>query len=92
MGSAVVVELDSVTDHAHGVLLGFEAVAMCALFLQGTDDPLHHAVLLRAVQGDELLLQAIAADQSGVGAAGEDQTVVPVEACLVGQPPSRGSS
>lgn len=61
MGSAVVVELYPVTDHSHGVLLGLEAMTMCALFLQGKGDPLHDAVLLRAARGDELLLPTIAA-------------------------------
>lgn len=46
----VVVELDPVADHAAGVLLAFEAVPMCALLLQGADDPLDHPVLLTCPQ------------------------------------------
>ena len=76
MWTPVVVELDPVTDHAGGVLLTLEAMPVGALLLQRADDPLHHAVLLRTVRGDELLLQAIAFDQGRVAAAGEHQTVV----------------
>jgi hypothetical protein len=59
----VVVKLDLVTDHARGVLLTLEAMPVDALFLQGTGDALHHAVLLRAVPGNELLPQAVAANR-----------------------------
>jgi len=58
------------------MLKTFKAVPMHTLFLQGADYTLHHAVLLRAVRCDELLLQAIAPDQSRVSPAGEHQTVV----------------
>lgn len=51
----MVVELDPVADHSHRVLLGFEAVPVDALLLQGADHALDHAILLRAVRGDELL-------------------------------------
>ena len=72
----MVVELDPVADHSHRVLLGFEAVPVDALLLQGADHALDHAVLLRAVRGDELLAQAVAADQSGVVPTGKYQAVV----------------
>ena len=49
----MVVELDPVADHAAGVLLAFEPMAMRTLLLQGADDPLDHPVLLRAVRRDE---------------------------------------
>jgi hypothetical protein len=62
----VVVEQDPVADHPTGVLQGFEAVPMGALFLERTDEALDHAVLLRAVWGDELLVQAVAAHQMRV--------------------------
>jgi hypothetical protein len=39
-----------------------------ALLLDRPDDALDHAVLLRAVRCDELLLQALAADQGGIAA------------------------
>lgn len=47
-----------------------------AIHFERSDHALDHAVLLRAVRGDELLLQAIAFDQGRVAAAGEHQTVV----------------
>jgi hypothetical protein len=72
----VVVELDPVAQHASGMLLTFEAVAVDALLLQSTDDAFDHAVLLRAVRGNELLPQALAADQAGVVPARENQPVV----------------
>ncbi len=40
------------------------------------DHALHHAVLLGRVRRDELLAQAVAANQCGVAATGEDQAVV----------------
>lgn len=76
MWPSVVVEADPVSDDAGSVLEAFKAVPVDTLFLQGTDDALDHAVLLRAVRGDELLAQAVAADQRGVGPAGKNQAVV----------------
>ena len=40
---------DSAADHSHRVPLGFEAVPVDALLLQGADHALNHAILLRAV-------------------------------------------
>ena len=59
----VVVEADPVGNHSACGLQGLEAVPMHALVLQRADHPLDHAVLLRAVGGDERLLQAMALDQ-----------------------------
>lgn len=72
MRPAVVVEADPVADHPTGVLQSLEPMPVRALFLQGPDDPFHHAVLLGCVRRDELLAQAIAAHQCGVAATGED--------------------
>lgn len=72
MRAAVVVEADPVTDDAGRVLDALEAMAMNTLLLERADAPLDHAVLLRAMRGDELLLQAIAADQGREVAAGEE--------------------
>lgn len=72
----MVVKADPIADHAVGVLQGFESVAVHALVFERADHALDHAVLLRAVRGDELLLQAIALDQGCVAAAGEHQAVV----------------
>jgi len=56
MWSPVVVECDPVTDCAAGVGKALEALAVNALLFEGSDQPLNHAVLLRAVGRDELLL------------------------------------
>ena len=76
MRAAVVVEADPVADSARRVLDAVEALAMNALFFQRPDHALDHAVLLRAIRRDKLLLQAIAANQRGVFPASEDQPVV----------------
>lgn len=43
-----------------------------ALLLNRSYQLLHHAVLLRRVRADELLLQTIAIHRSGVSPTGED--------------------
>ncbi len=53
-----------------------EPLAMYALLFDGPDHALEHSVLLGAMRGDELLPQAIAADQGCVFVAGEDKPVV----------------
>ena len=96
MRAAVVVETDPVADDAVGVLDAFEAVAVNALLLERPDHALHHAVLLRAVRGDELLPQAIAAHQRREVAACEDQAVVrpqeelPVDPAKRSEPADQG--
>ena len=75
MWSSGVVEADPVADGACRVLDAVEALAMDALLFQRPDHAFDHAVLLRAMRRDELLLQAIASDQRGVAAAGEDEAV-----------------
>ena len=72
----MVIEADPIPDHTAGVLQGLEPVTMNALIFEGSDDPLDHAVLLRAVGRDELLAKAIAFDEGRVAAACEDQAVV----------------
>ncbi len=67
MGPTGVVEADPLSDDARGVLLGLEAMTVYALLLQGADDPLDHAVLLRAVRRDELLSKPVAAHHPRVG-------------------------
>ena len=69
----MVIEADPIPDHATGVLQGLEPVAVHALLLEGSDDPLDHTVLLGAVGRDELLAQPVAFDQGRVASAGEDQ-------------------
>lgn len=72
----MVVKADPVCNHVAGVLQGLEAVAVYALVLERSDHALDHAVSLRAVRGDELLLQAVAFDQCRIAAAGEHLAVV----------------
>ena len=76
MRVAVVVEGNPVTDDAHGMPDGLEAVTMRALLLQGPDEALDHPVLLRAVRRDELLLEPVAADNFREVVAGEDEAIV----------------
>jgi len=66
MRPLVVVKLDPVANDTTGVLQSFKAVTVDTLFLQRTDHPLHQAVLLRGVRGDEFLLQTVAFDQRRV--------------------------
>ena len=72
----VIIELDLVGDDPHGVLLGRGAMTMYTWFLQGPDDALDPAVLLRTVRRDELLFQPIDSDQVAVMPAGEHQAIV----------------
>jgi hypothetical protein len=72
----VVVELNPVADHTHGVLSCFKAMPVDALFFERADEPLDHSVLLRAMRCEALLFESAAAHQPSVRAARADQTVV----------------
>src|SRR5690606_23057634 len=72
----VVVKAYPVADHATSVLQGFEAVPVGTLLFKRSDDPFHHAVLLWAVWRNELLAQAVAANQRRIAATGKNETVV----------------
>lgn len=74
--ASVVVGIYPVCNHPAGVRQAFKAVPVRTLVFQGADHALHHAVMLRRVRRDELLLQTIAFHQRGVAAAGEHQAVV----------------
>jgi hypothetical protein len=76
MWAAIVVEADPVADSPGCMLDAVEALSMDALLLQCPDHTLDHAVLLRAMWGDELLLQALASVQRSELAAGKNQAVV----------------
>lgn len=76
MRAAVVVEADPVGDNAVCVLDALEAMSMNALLCERSDNLLDRPVLLGAVRRDELLLQAIAADDGREVATGDDQPVV----------------
>jgi hypothetical protein len=67
-----VAKADPVADGTVRVLNAVEPLAMDALFFDLADHALDHAVLLRILGRDELLLQAIALDQRRVFVAGED--------------------
>lgn len=49
----MIVEADRVADDARGVLDALEAVVVNALLLEGADDALDHAILLRAMRGTD---------------------------------------
>ncbi len=76
MGSTGAVEAVPLSDDARGVLPRFEAMTVYALLLQGPDDALDHAVLLRTVRHDELLPEAITGHEARIGPRGEHQPVV----------------
>ncbi len=76
MWSHIVVEGNPVTQHTAGVLDGFKAVTMHALLFYRTDQSFDHPVLLRAMRGNELLLQPVALHRCGVAARGEDQAII----------------
>ena len=79
MRSVIVVERDPIASGAAGVGDALEALAVYALFFEWSDQSLHHAVLLRTMRCDELLLQAITPDGSGVFAGCKNQPVVAAE-------------
>lgn len=89
MRALVVVEVDPVPDRACGVLDSVEALAMDALLLERPDDALDHAVLLRAVRRDELLLQPVASDQRRIAPRCEDQAIIGSQQELLRHLPER---
>ncbi len=76
MSPPVVVELDSVVNDLYGAVLRFEPVPVSALFLKRSDETLNHAVFLRTMRCDELLLEPVAAHEPRVGTVGEHQVIV----------------
>ena len=66
MGSAIIVEVDPVSDCSCGVLNALEAMPMYALLFECPDHTFVHSVLLRAMRRDELLFEAIASDETRV--------------------------
>ena len=76
MGPTVVVDAEPLCDDTRGVLLGFEAMTMNALLFQRSDDPFDHAVLLRAVRGDELLTKTITTHEARIGSRGKNEPIV----------------
>ena len=76
MRPQIIVEGNPVTQHSAGMLNGFKAVTMHALFFDGSDQSFDHAVLLWAMRGNELLLEPVALHQCGVAAGCEDQPII----------------
>ena len=70
MRPQMIVEGNPATQHTAGMLDGFKAITMYALFFDGADQSFDHAVLLRAMRGNELLLQPVALNVCGVAAGG----------------------
>jgi len=79
MRAAGVVEAYPVADDTACVLQGLKAMTMRALLLERTDDPLDHAVLLRLIQRDELLAQAIVAHQRGIAVVEVQMALLPAQ-------------
>ena len=76
MRPQVIVKGNPVTQNSAGMLDRFKAVTMHALFLDGSDQSFDHAVLLRAMRGNELLLQSVALYECSVTAGCEDQPII----------------
>ncbi len=76
MGPPGVVELNPIAQDPNGLLLRLKAMAMEALLLQGPDEAFDHAILLRAVQHDELLAEPVAAHHASAQPRREDEAVI----------------
>ena len=76
MGSAVIVEVDLISDCSCCVLKAFEAMPMNALLLEASDDAFNHSILLRTMGRDELLFMSIGSNKTRVIAARNNQTIV----------------
>lgn len=76
MRPQIIVEGNPVTQYTAGMLDGFKAVTMNALLFNGSDQSFDHPVLLRAMRGNEFLLQPVALHQSGIAARSEDQPII----------------
>jgi len=76
VGSAVIVEVDPVSDCSCCVLKALESMPMNALLLEGSDDAFNHSILLRAMRGYELLFEAITTNKPRVIAARKNQSII----------------
>ena len=74
--SWIIVEVDHVFDASYRVQLGFEPIPMHALFVDRSDDPLEHCVLLKGTRGDEFLLRVVAANQMRIMATRNIQPII----------------
>ena len=76
MGSAVIVEVDPISDYSRCVLKAFKAIPMDALLFKCTDNMCDHSVLLRTMWRDEFLFQAVAVNQTCVVAIGKNEAII----------------
>lgn len=76
MGSSGILVLDPGLEFESCVLDGGEAVAPTELLLEGLDEALAEAVLLRGVWRNLFLLDAVFTDDGAETARAEDQPVV----------------
>ena len=76
MRALLVIEPNPVSNHPRRMLQCLKPLPMYTLLLDRSDDPLHQAILLRAMWRDEFLLQAIAFNQAGVATASKYQPVI----------------
>src|SRR5215467_6307295 len=76
MGPLDVVLVDPARDHAEGMVSIAESVQPNALALERSEEALDHAVLLRTIGSDVLLLQAVATDDRDKRLCSKDEPVV----------------
>lgn len=76
VGSAVILEVDPISDCSCCMLNAFKAMPMDALLFNCADDTFDHSVLLWAMRGYELLFQAVAANQTCVVATGKNEAII----------------
>ena len=76
MRAPVVINSNPVANDVAGVPQRLEPRPMHISFFHCANDLLDHPVLLRAVRGDELLLQPIAAHEGRIAASGKNPTIV----------------
>ena len=75
MGSAVITEVDPISDCSCCVLKAFEAMTMNALLFESSYHAFDHSILLRTVRRNKLLPWAIASDETRVVAARNNQSI-----------------
>lgn len=88
----MVVKLNPVGNHPTGVLQRLESMPMHALLFKHTDHQFDHAVLLWAMRRDELLPQAIAANQRRVISARKNEPVIASQQERLRNPPQRAEA
>ena len=76
MGSAIIKEVDSISDCSCRVLKAFKAMPMQALLFKCTNDTFNQSILLRTVRRYELLFQAITSDETGVIATVKNEDII----------------